>query len=662
MNTDHPIPGPSCMEFCDVKSQLARFIQARSEAAFARGDATRDALQTVEELEAYRVQARERFIAAMGGLPESAPSLGARITGHFEGDGYRVENVLFTSRPGVHVTANLYLPTGRTTPGGAVLLLCGHALASKHYPDYLQVCRHLVGAGLVVLVMDPTGQGERMSFPAPLDRDPALEHPTWEHSYIGCRCLPLGQSFTRYFLHDAMRAIDFLGTRPEVDPTRIGATGSSGGGTQTCMLMLAEPRLAAAAPVNFLTSRRSYLYTGGAQDAEQIWPGFTADGFDHENFLAAMAPRPVLVCAADSDFFPIEGTCATIDRSRRFWQLHGAEDGLQLFVDRAPHRFTTPHARRVAAFFARHLNGVTVDPDQPQPRPAAIEAMRVTATGQVMTSFADARDALDENAARLDELKAHRQAFNDTELRERALAWLRRIVTAHRQPCAANPRCFATGRLEELSVAKYLWWSQPGLMNHAVRFQADNQPAPDGGWPVTLAVWEGGTTAAACHLDWIRATCALGRSVWVLDVSGMGELEPHPINARPLHGLFGTLYRLADDLLWLNDSLVALRVHDVLRALAVIPGSDGCSTADIQIHARDRQGIYARLAAVLDARVQQVGSVNGLASFDAWIRPRCYNERNTKELILPGVLEYFDLPDIDRWLGTRRAPGESNPP
>ena len=48
MNTDHPIPGPSCMEFCDVKSQLARFIQARSEAAFARGDATRDALQTVE--------------------------------------------------------------------------------------------------------------------------------------------------------------------------------------------------------------------------------------------------------------------------------------------------------------------------------------------------------------------------------------------------------------------------------------------------------------------------------------------------------------------------------------------------------------------------------------------------------------------------------------
>ena len=337
-------------------------------------------------------------------------------------------------------------------------------------------------------------------------------------------------------------------------------------------------------------------------------------------------------------------------------------DGLQLFVDRAPHRFTTAQARKVAAFFAHHLNGTTVDPDRALPQPPDTDALCVTATGQVMTSFADARDALDDNIARLDKLKTRREALDDATRRERALAWLRRVVSAQRHPCEPNPRCFATGKLEGLSVAKYLWWSQPGLMTHAVRFQDNSQPAPTGGWPVTLAVWEGGTTAVARHLDWIRATCAQGRSVWVLDVSGSGELEPHPINARPLHGLFGTLYRLADDLIWLNDSLVALRIHDVLRALEVIPGLDGVASTDIQIHARDRQGMYARLAAVLDARVAHVENVNGLASFDGWIRPRCYDERDAKELILPGMLEYFDLPDIDRWLNVRRAQGESNPP
>ena len=649
------------MEYCDVKSQLARYIQARSETAIAGGEAVRDRLQTVAALETYRVRMRERFIAAMGGLPESAPSLDARITGRYEGDGYRVENVLFTSRPGVRVTANLYLPAGQTSPGGAVLFLCGHSPAGKHHPDYLNVCLHLVGAGLVVLAMDPPGQGERLSFPGPVDRDPAIEHPVWEHSYVGCRCLPTGQSLVRYFLHDAMRAIDYLSTRPEVDPTRIGVTGSSGGGTQTCVLMIAEPRLAAAAPVNFLTSRRAYLHTGGAQDAEQIWPGFTADGFDHEDFLAAMAPRPVLVCAADSDFFPIEGTRATVGRSRRFWRLHGAEAGLQLFVDHAPHRFTTPQARQVAAFFARQLNAAAANPDRALPGLPAVAALRVTATGQVLTSVKHARDALDNLADRLDELAARRQAVDDTQRREQALAWLRRIVSAHRLPGEANPRCFATGKWAELSVAKYLWWSQPGLMNHAVRFQRDGGTAPEAGRPLTLAVWAGGTTAVAHHRDWIRATCAQGRSVWVLDVSGTGELEPHPINARPLHGWFGTLDRLADDLLWLDDSLVALRVHDVLRALEVIPGLDGGSADDLQIHARDRQGVYARLAAVLDPRVGRVEQVGGLTSFEAWIRPRRFDDRDAKELILPGVLEYFDLPDIDRWLGARCVPGKSNP-
>ena len=93
----------------------------------------------------------------------------------------------------------------------------------------------------------------------------------------------------------------------------------------------------------------------------------------------------------------------------------------------------------------------------------------------------------------------------------------------------------------------------------------------------------------------------------------------------------------------------------------MIPGLDGGSADDLQIHARDRQGVYARLAAVLDPRVGRVEQVGGLTSFEAWIRPRCFDDRDAKELILPGVLEYFDLPDIDRWLGARCVPGKSNP-
>lgn len=641
------------MHYYDVKSQLARFIQWRSEEAFTRGEATRDALQTIPELAAYQQTLRKRFIELLGGLPESAPDLKPHVAGRVKGDGYRLENVIFTSRPGIPVTANLYLPEGQAGPTGAVLFLCGHAIASKQHPDYMDVCRHLVGAGLVVLAMDPTGQGERVSVNEPMDRDPTLEHPTWEHSYIGCRSLPLGHALMRYFVHDAMRAIDYLVTRPEVDPQRIGVTGSSGGGTQTCTLMLVEPRLAAAAPVNSLMNRRSYLYAGGAQDAEQIWPGYTAAGYDHEDFLIAMAPRPVLVGATDSDFFPIEGTRASVTRTQRFWAMHGREGDLKLHVDHAPHCYTPALAVRVAAFLALKLNGTVLAPDYRPPRQLPAAALQVTPTGQVMTSVKNPRGIMDENVAQLEVLTALRAALDEETRLERAQTWLHQVISSPRLPVESNPRCYHVGKLHDLNAEKHLWWTQPGLMNHAVRLQADKQTVPEGGWPVTLALWQGGTLAIEQHWDWIRATCAQGRSVWVLDVSGAGEAEPNLINGRTLHGMFGTIYRLADDLLWLNDSLCALRVHDVLHTLEVIPQLAGCSPLDIQVHAWDLHNIYARLAALLNERVQRVECRGQLANYADWLRSRLYDDKVTQEFILPKALQYFDLPDIDRWLGSR---------
>jgi hypothetical protein len=91
-------------------------------------------------------------------------------------------------------------------------------------------------------------------------------------------------------------------------PRWIGVTGNSRGGTQASLVRLADPRVAAAAPATFIMNRETYQRTGQPQDAEQIWPGFTGAGFDHEDILLAMAPKPVCVLAVTSDFFPIEGT------------------------------------------------------------------------------------------------------------------------------------------------------------------------------------------------------------------------------------------------------------------------------------------------------------------------------------------------------------------
>ena len=366
-----------------TRDQLRELVYTRSEEAFAAGDSARDGVVTVAALRRRQRRARATFLAGMGGLPRLNTPLNARGAGTFREKGFRIEKVIFESRPGTPVTANLYVPDGVTSPRGAVLFLCGHHEQAKHAREYQMVCRHLVKAGLVVLAQDPVGQGERVSyFEKRLGRT-TVNWGTTEHDHAGAQCLPLGDGIARYFLHDAMRGVDFLRSRPEVDSLRIGVTGNSGGGTQTSMMMLADPRIAAAAPGTFIMNRRTYQQTGGAQDAEQIWRGFTKAGFDHEDILLGMCPKPVCVLAVTSDFFPIEGTRETVRRCRRLWKMAGRTADLELVEDVSTHAYTPVLAQAAARFFSRHLLGKAVAVDS-----AAIETLEprrlwCTRSGQV---------------------------------------------------------------------------------------------------------------------------------------------------------------------------------------------------------------------------------------------------------------------------------------
>ncbi|NLC67670.1 MAG: hypothetical protein GX754_02555 [Clostridiaceae bacterium] len=284
--------------FYDFKDLLKNFVYKRSDEAFARGDAGHDAIKTREDLERRAAYMREKFIEALGGLPPGDTPLNPKITGRIDCDGFRIEKVIFESRPRTYVTANMYIPGGITAPRGAVLFLCGHHEQAKHADEYQVVCRYLVKAGLVVLAQDPIGQGERLSY---YDKETGKTRVAWgvrEHDYAGCQCWPMGDCIARYFVHDAMRGIDYLCTRPEVDPSRIGVTGNSGGGTQTSLMMMCDPRIAAAAPATFLMNCQANMYTGIPQDSEQLWPGLTAIGFDHEDILISHEEWIKKTCAS----------------------------------------------------------------------------------------------------------------------------------------------------------------------------------------------------------------------------------------------------------------------------------------------------------------------------------------------------------------------------
>ncbi|TMV47393.1 acetylxylan esterase [Paenibacillus mesophilus] len=633
----------------DVKDQLKQHVYGRSAEAFTAGDQARDEIADAGQLERRRAWIRSEFIKSLGGLPPSDTPLRPQITGTVRGDGYGVEKVMFESRRGHYVTANLYIPDGIAAPTAAVLHLCGHNPLGKHGDVYQTVSQHLVRAGLIVLTMDPIGQGERLSY---YDRDTKkieVAASTREHEYAGRQSLPLGDNIARYFVHDAMRAVDYLCTRPEVDPAKIGVTGCSGGGTQTSMMMLCDPRIAAAAPAAFIMNRESYMNAGQAQDAEQIWPGLTKIGFDHEDILMAMAPRPALVLAAEYDFFPIEGTRRTVERAKRYWDMYGGEARLEYFEDACVHGYSPPMAQGAAEFFCKHLLGRRPDCSWEGIRPIAPELLWCTASGQVRGDRDDARAVHEENGDRLAELEAAASALPDAARKERALTWLRERVYGGRKPCPLNPRRVALGKPDDdIAVESVLYWSQTSLFNQGFMFRSAASGESDS--PVTIALWARGTRSIEPRLDWIRETCKTGRAVFVLDVSGDGAVMPNSITARSgLHDFFGTIHKLAIDLYWLGDSLAALRTFDVLRALDIVELLSGGTNGDIRLYADGRFGLYGQLAELLDDRLKQVEVANGIGSIAELVRSRHYDMLDSEGIIMPGMLRYFDLPDLRRW-------------
>jgi hypothetical protein len=360
----------------------------------------------------------------------------------------------------------------------------------------------------------------------------------------------------------------------------------------------------------------------------------------------------VLVLAVTHDFFPIEGTRSTVARCRRLWEIAGAKDGLELFEDPIEHHYSPRMAAKAAAFFSRRLNGAAVEVDGTGIRPIAARRLWCTGSGQVRGEIAGARGVFEENVARLDGIEAQRGAADDAARRADAERWLRSRVFKDRRPCEPDTRHWKEwfGEAEPGFRGRLcMWRSQEDLLGGAVLLRDPRRG--DGRLPLAIGLWQHGTGAAGRYRQWIRRACDAGRAVMILDVSGSGMLEPNAINGSPKFGSYGTMFKFADDLVWLDDSLPALRTWELIRALDVAAATfDDVEAADVVVHAAGRFTLYAELAALLDPRFRRLELEDRFEGFADLVRSRHYVDADVKSIVLPDVLRHFDLPDLRRWL------------
>ena len=611
------------------------------------GQRRRAALKSKADAEAYVRLVREKVRESFGPFPERTP-LNPRITGKVDRDAYTIENVIFESRPDFLVTANLYIPKGRSFPLPGVVGTCGHSTNGKCAEAYQSFAQGLARMGYVVLIFDPVSQGERLQY-----TDEKLKSRIGpgvaEHLYEGNPQFLVDEFLGTWRAWDGVRALDYLLTRKEVDPNWVGVTGNSGGGTMSTWLCGVEQRWAAGAPSCFVTTFRRNMENELPADTEQCPPKALALGLDHSDFLAALAPKPVIILAKEKDFFDVRGSEEAYQRLKQLYSLLGAEENIAFFAGPTEHGYTQENREAMYRWFNR---ATKISDAQSEP-PLVVEkdeTLWCTPHGQVVelksrplwTFTRDKSQQLAQDRPKLAGDALKKAVAEKLRLPERSAAPEYRILRPiggrkYPMPGSATyavntePEAFAlvTMLAEKSQVSR-----PPQDKKRAVLYVAhQSSDAELREEPLVKELLEAEPEAmfVAC------------------DVRGIGESQPNTCGKDTFLKPYGADFFYAIHAIMLDYPYVGQKTHDVLSVLDWLKAQ---GIEQVHLAGKGWGALPAAFAAMLSDLVAQVTLKNALTSYAAIAESEQYQW--PLSTFLPGVLTSFDLPDCYAALEAKR--------
>jgi dienelactone hydrolase len=295
-----------------------------------------------------------RELAEMLGLdpmPERTP-LNVVKTGEVKGDGFVVENMHYQASRDLYVTANLYRPEKSEGRLPAILYVSGHAVVVKdgvtlgnktgyqHHGEWF--ARH----GYVCLTIDTVELGEIRG-----------EH---HGTYSKGRWWWFSRGYTPAGVETwfGIRGLDYLVSRPDVDPARIGVTGRSGGGAYSWYIAALDDRVKVAAPTAGITTLHNHVVDGTVEGHCDCMYMVNTYRWDYDKVAALVAPRPLLICNTDKDtIFPLDGVVSIYNSTRRIYRALGAEAKIGLQIAEGPHKDVQPLNDGAFHWFERWLKG-----------------------------------------------------------------------------------------------------------------------------------------------------------------------------------------------------------------------------------------------------------------------------------------------------------------
>ncbi|MFN7682822.1 MAG: alpha/beta hydrolase family protein [Planctomyces sp.] len=550
--------------------------------------------------QAQRTLLRQQLELAWGGFPQQHAPLEARILETLDRPDYRIEKIVFQTLPGVFMTASAWVPkiSGKLP---AVLCVHGHWAGAKQDPHVQARCAGLARLGFFVLAVDAFGAGER-----------AIGEQLGEYhgEMTAATLFPIGRPLSGIQVYENGRAVDYLCSRPEVDPQRIGITGASGGGNQSMYAGAWDERFKAVAPVCSVGTYQAYL--GAACCMCEVVPGALAMT-EESRILALTAPRALLIISATQDAFQFSvGEAAkSISAARPVFSLYNLPDLPRHTVVESPHDYNQPMREAMYGFMTQHLKGQGTGQPIPEP-PISLEepeALRCYPG----TTRPDDWLTLPQFAAREARgLLQSRKPLPPSELRQR----LERLLGGT-EPGAG------TGQLTSPAPGTFELQLKPeaGLQLQLV---GRNPKSADAGLRLIL-------TGQGSDHPWVREQQRLaeaagtGWAVLELRATGRMEVSGDRIGKAPDHNS-------AEWSLWLGRPLCGQWVRDIRLTAALLREKLPCSSIEL---VASGTGSFAALAAVaIDENIDGADITGLLTTF---VSDKPYVGQRLADMV-PGIL------------------------
>lgn len=699
------LPGP---ERARLATMLADDVGARLLQANGPEDQAWAAVKTRADWEAFRDPRLDALRRSLGPTPDPAP-LEVMVTRTIDGQGFRIENLVFQSRPGLVVTANLYLPDPpRPAMPGIVIVHSHHN--PKTQVELQDMGMNWARQGAMVLVMDQIGHGERRQQPFGGRED-------YHFRYITGMQLDLaGESLMGWMVWDLGRGIDLLLDRPGIDRERIIIVGAvAGGGDPAAVVCALDGRVTCSVPFNFGAGERArgagfglrvpgvgleepdsgFSAPGTRHPAPTLWNLAASgswettrnlrlsarDGFFPWVIVAAAAPRHLIYAHEfewDAEADPVW------PRLQRVFDFYGAGDRLaatkgwghvRLRPPEASHcnNVGVPHRQGLYPVFERWFGMTPPDPEYQERRePGDLACLTPEAAARFQTRRVHelAAETADERLAAARRRRASLAPAERADRLRRDLAdVLGRIEPAGDPEVAALSSEEADGVVLERVVLQV----EPGIVVPLLLLRPTEASGP---MPVVVGVAHPGKERFLRHrAEAIAGLLANGVAVCLPDVRGTGETDFEGGHAWQVEWNTQALWVSSSELM-LGQTLLGSRLRDVrsvlryLRArLDVDEGRvavwgesfapvnpDGLEDPPLKTetppHLAEPLGAHvALLTALFDEDIPAVVARGGLVGYRAILAsPFCYVPH---DVIVPGILAVGDVADMAAALAPR---------